>query len=837
MTSKLPGLGRPLSASSVAAFMVATLLLAGSSQGDGPAKDFPALLDQLEKSETPLERGFDQMPQAFDHPGNRVVQMLGSPQTWDAFGTPALRQAVLARWRKRWAAEGEAMLRGLRSPGSMSGRVEAQAGDLRVVRDIGSMRHQFFLNNARIYEMGEMDGTFSPAGFMLGDQAGVWVPPLKALDGFAFVFREQGKDSWRLEDCQHFTHDFASGTFHYARSGWSLSRTDYPAVDLPALFSRLTLTNQTADARAIEVDFIADVNIRPDWRTKAHNNLQNDLDVIEARDGLVRAWDRNLPRSMIVVGADQGATQTQVNDARATLTYQLKVPAGASAALTCLIQAGLELDDRAWADGFQKLASRSVTRFDGRKQHVAAQRQNGVQFRCSDARLTEAFALAKENVGLLTADCRPHFRDVYLMAGVPVYPRLFACDSCVSLPGVTAAGLWSEARGTLTCLAAQARKHGFLVPHESATDATFIGPANSQETTQFIAICATYLRWTADRKLAADLYPVLTEALAAHCKRFAPEGYPAGPALIETRGTGARKIDAACWQHAALAALAEVAQALGNKDDAKQWRGEATRLRTSIQRDWWIPKDKMWADSLDAKGQPQLDGLWSVVFPLLTNVASAEQAALTLDGLEFGWVNQWGGVHTRQANIRQQGSGVVTTGVFAEAALAHRRPDWGLHLMLLNAEAPRQDRMPGGFTEMIPPGGSDFVQLWSVGPFLEAVVEGLAGIRPNAFADQVEIAPQLPASLEWFTLDKVRIGEHELRIDVRRVQTKIVTKVTHVNGPAPLSVTFIPLNQAADTQLDGKKVAQIDQWIDRLDCEMRVIPHSLTAESKVTFAQ
>src|SRR5204862_1294372 len=108
--------------------------------------------------------------------------------------------------------------------------------------------------------------------------SGVWAPPVKALDGFAFVLREAKKPAWRLDDCQHFSHDFAGATFHYTANGWNLSRTDFPAAEQPALFSRLSLTNRTGAERAVEVDFVADVNVRPDWRTAAQTKRHNDLD-------------------------------------------------------------------------------------------------------------------------------------------------------------------------------------------------------------------------------------------------------------------------------------------------------------------------------------------------------------------------------------------------------------------------------------------------------------------------------------------------------------------------------------------------------------------------------
>jgi hypothetical protein len=801
------------------------------------SEGFLPLLDQLQQAKTPEERGFDQWPHGTDNPGKRVVQMLGSAQTWDPYGTPALHSAVIARWRKRFALEGETMLRGLHPVRQSPGQVEMQAGEVRYAREIGNMRGQFLLSNNRLFELGAMDGSFPPSGFMLGDQSGVWAGPVKVLDAFSFVLRVPGKPAFRLDNCRQFSHDFASCTFQYDVADYAVSRTDFPALEKPALFSRLTLTNQTTEERMVEIDFIADINLRPDWRTAPQHKQQNDLDVIEAKDGLVRAFDPNLPRSMVVLGAHEAVPTIKIQDAQATLTYRILLPAARTTVLKCLIQAGGDSADRNWGEAFRKHAAHSQDELNSRQHWALAGRQDGVAFTCSDKQLTDAFVLGKANVQLLTADCRPHFPDVYLMAGVPVYPRLFACDSCISLPGVTAAGLWPQARGTLRCLADQARKHDSLVPHESATDGTLIGPSNSQETTQFIATCAQYLRWSGDRTLAEQIYPLLVDALAAHKKKFSSGEYPAGNALIETRGMGARKIDAACWQYAALAALEEVAAALGKKEDAERWGKEALRVQACIRRDWWIPGEKMWADSLDAQDRPKLDGLWSVAFPLIAEVGSAEQSSLTLDGLQKGWINQWGGVHTRESDISRQGSGVVTTGVFSEAAFAFRRADLGLQLLRINSQAPKQERMPGAFTEMIPPGGSNFLQLWSVGPFLGAVVEGLGGIHPTAFDHELELSPHLPEGLDWMTFENVPIGEHEVRLDVRREAQKVMVSLVHVKGPSPLKVTFAPVNQSKEIAVNGKRIAATARRFERLDRDLHVVKYSLAPQSSVLFTE
>jgi hypothetical protein len=760
--------------------------------------DFLAMLDELEAAATPALRGFDQGINSFNNIGNRVVAMVGSAETWDAYGTPALRAAVIARWRNRWAIEGPAMLRGLVPSVDLPGHVAVNAGGVRLDRMIADMGKPFFLNNGQLYEMGTMDGAFPPMAFMLGDQSGIWAPPVKALDGFTFVVKEFGLTNWALgEDGTQFSHDFASATFHFASNGWNVERLDFPAAHQPALFSRLTLSNTTASARTIALDFLARVNVRPDWRTTAQNNQQNTVDAIEVAEGLVRAWDPNLTRSLIVVGADRAADAVSVVEPTATMTHDLTVPAGGSVTVNFLVLAGMELGDTNALASFRDLAVRSDTELIAVRQRMKGRIVGGVNFSCSDPRLDDAFTFAKANLALLTADYRPYFPDVFLAAGVPVYPRLFANDSCMSLPGAIAAGLTNEVRGTLACLAAQTQTYGALTPHESATDGRRIGPANAQETPQFIATCARYFRWSGDRDFISSVYPLLKNALTAQRgKDTDGDGYPEGSALIETGGMGPEKLDAACWQHAALAALAEIATELGNTADATAFFTEAAALRTAIQRDWWITTNAMWADSLGTTNQPMSAGVWSVVFPLLTGVASDAQAQLTLAGLQSGWINQWGGVHTRQADISGQDSGVVTTELFASAAYAHGQADFGLRLLQLAAEAPRQARLPGGMSETIRPGGSDFVQLWSAGPFLEAVIEGMAGVQPNAAPHRADFVPQLPAGLEWFKLEHIRIGEHEFTLEHRRTGLRNVATLTHESGPAAFSIRFFSSTNA-----------------------------------------
>ncbi|HKQ37501.1 MAG TPA: hypothetical protein VJ063_05445, partial [Verrucomicrobiae bacterium] len=171
--------------------------------------------------------------------------------------------------------------------------------------------------------------------------------------------------------------------------------------------------------------------------------------------------------------------------------------------------------------------------------------------------------------------------------------------------------------------------------------------------------------------------------------------------------------------------------------------------------------------------------------------------------------NQWGGVHTRKADIGGDAAGVVTTELFARAAFGHGQREFAVHLLQLAAEAPRQARLPGGMSETIPPGGSDFVQLWSAGPFLEAIIEGLAGVLPSATPHHADFIPQLPVGLASWKLAHLCAGEHEFTLDQRRTGSRNIATLKHERGPMPFHVRFFSTTNAQFTANGVSLVSQL----------------------------
>jgi hypothetical protein len=170
-----------------------------------------------------------------------------------------------------------------------------------------------------------------------------------------------------------------------------------------------------------------------------------------------------------------------------------------------------------------------------------------------------------------------------------------------------------------------------------------------------------------------------------------------------------------------------------------------------------------------------------VVLPLQLGMASEERARRALERVDREWVNQWGLVHTRQ---REELVWTLPTGLLALTAFRYGQPSLGVRL-LENIAATASYGTLGAFKELIPI-GLCFVQLWSVGLYLQAAIEGLVGLRPLAHRHQLSISPCLPASWPWVRLSGLMVGEHTLTLRI----TPSSLEVLHIDGPTTLELLY-----------------------------------------------
>ena len=663
----------------------------------------------------------------------------------------------------------------------------------------------FLMAGPKLYEYGAMDGTFPSTGRLNGDQGGIWCHPIKLMNQFEYEILEQGHSPFRVQGpASQFTHDFASCQFTFNDNDLNITRQDFVSEEAPALFSLLALRNQTDRPRAMDVRFSGVVNIRPSYAS----GLPNGRDVLGYRDGLVSAYDSEMASQWAVVfGSQQRPVNHRIEENKAVLTYSVTLPAQGEATLRFLI-----LGEHAAGVGAARSRFRSILRqapeMLTRKQRVYADRiLGGVQFDCSDKAVNDAFYCAKANVMMSVMDLRPGYPAPFLAAGFPIYTWLFGCDSLYSTAGVAAAGFDEAARDTLECLLhyTDRKKQG---PHEVASNGRLLGWDHIQETPQLVLACWKHFCWTGDMRFLKRAYPVCKESVvqvrgSADRDR---DGYLEGPGLMEQAGMGPERIASACYLYAAYESLATMADMLQEKG-ADDYRRRAAALKQGFNRDWWNSEEKMWACSLWDDHKQTMDNFWAVCFPQEVGIADIDKAFVALNRIENEWVNdQWGFVAQWKPNIAGQGVGVVHNNILALTAFMYGKADFGWKLMTLSARAPLEERMLGAFDETTP-GGGDLMQLWSFGPYLEAIISGLVGIHPVASEHKVELYPQMPKDLDSFSLHNVEFGEHKLDVDWKRTGEKNLLTFAHAKGPAELHALIrVAIEGSPQLKLDGKDI-------------------------------
>ncbi len=692
----------------------------------------------------------------------------------------------------------------------------------------------FLLAGSKLYEFGAMDGTFPRIGRMEGEQGGVWCHPIKLLDSFGFVVLEAGQQPWRLVGPDRFEHGFASAAFHFERRALQVSRRDVVAEDKPALISSVTLRNTGEVPRQVSLQFRGAVNLRPSYESR----LSNGPDRLELRGGVVEATDVDHPLQWAVVfGADRTPSKSVIEGTNGVQTYEVKLPPHAEETLRFIV-AGEPYQGLGAARARFASVRRTIPETIRKKEALYRERiLGGVRFTCSESSIDQAFLSAKANVMLSRMDLRPGYPAPFLAAGFPIYTWLFGCDSLHSTAGVAAAGFDEAARDTLTCLLhfADLKKQG---AHEVASNGRLLGWDHIQETPQLVHACWNHFLWTRDADFLRKALPVC-EAILEHVVTTADtdhDGFLEGPALMEQDGMGRERIDSVCQLFAAYESLALMQEALGRPGSERN-RLRAAKLKSDFNRDWWNPAESMWACSLREDHSQTMDHFWAVVFPQQVGIADRTKGPIAMDRIEREWVNdRWGMVAQRKDVIAGEGVGVVHNNVLAQTAFAFERADLGWKLIQLSAKAPLQERMLGAFDETMP-GGGDLVQLWSFGPFLEAVIGGLAGIKPQPAPHRVDFFPQLPRGLDWFRVDDCRIGDHTVALEHRRIAGGARTVLKHVRGNAVLSgLLWISKEAGVRVTQSGRTVEARLRRLPISDLERLAVDYSLAPGESLTLS-
>lgn len=131
---------------------------------------------------------------------------------------------------------------------------------------------------------------------------------------------------------------------------------------------------------------------------------------------------------------------------------------------------------------------------------------------------------------------------------LPVAPYWSSNNLAYSASALALAGFGPTVATQLRTGAKQGDRYGGQVPHQLSPAGSPISVGNVQETPQFVSPVWDYYRWTGDRALLADVYPVVVEGIFEYNLDRADrdgDSYPEGVAMVERAGMGPEKLDAA----------------------------------------------------------------------------------------------------------------------------------------------------------------------------------------------------------------------------------------------------------------------------------------------------
>ncbi len=331
-----------------------------------------------------------------------------------------------------------------------------------------------------------------------------------------------------------------------------------------------------------------------------------------------------------------------------------------------------------------------------------------------------------------------------------------------------------------------------------------------------------YVDITGDTALAEDLWPNVERALAYLEKStsdtnggflyYGGKGKSAlsnqcwkdsGDSIMYKDGTLAKQPIAACevqgYLYQSFAATAKLAKALGHVDVAKRLEERAGTLKSNFQNKFWMPDQKFVALALDGDGKP-CDVISSNPGHLLNSgiLEPAMQDAVVSRLMQKDMYNGWG-IRTLSSqevkyNPMSYHDGTIwphdnAMTIEGMAATGHQKEACTVMASLIDAaETASDSRLPElfcGFPRSqydtpVPYPVSCVPQAWAAGSIFE-MLKATLGIAPRK--DRLEVVhPALPAGVNKLTVDNLKCGGKNVKLDFVRSGDSAKIKVSFTDG-------------------------------------------------------
>ncbi|MEA2723803.1 MAG: hypothetical protein QOH59_1574 [Gemmatimonadales bacterium] len=714
----------------------------------------------------------------------------------------------------------------------------------------------------RAYLIGAQDGNFPDLGHHVpGEMAGLWVHPIKLIDGFWATVRDSvtGKDVALSKSTEFINYPYGNRLrYGPVLDGVEIERFQFSPDGQAGVIVQYTFTNSSDRQRRLSFQLSVKSDLSPVWLSeKLGIEDAPDLVAWEPKNSRYTARDTQHPW-FALWGAAASAGGQPVADPlpiktagmglAAAARYSISVQPHQSSTLT-LVLAG-SARSRKEADSTYAFLLRNHPALLARKRAHYAALLGRARITIPDQRLQQVYDWVRINAEWLVRDVPGIGRGV--TAGFMEYPWWFGTDGSYSVQAMLAAGDAEIARQTLRLLRRQSAKfngNGRII-HEVSTYGALSHPGNTQETAQFIMTVGKTVEWTGDLAFAREMYPAMRQGLNWLLKDMDPDRnlFPGGYGITEILGLNAELIDVAVYTGQALLATAKVAGFLGKQSEAGRYRHLASRLEQRINQRLWLEDEVSYADfygtrdqaigavegaikQINLQGPDKLTASdrdrvayyqrlkaklaampdttrgwitnknWVVATPLEVGIAPRERAIRVLDRIREKDVGEYG---PYLSAIDRQAMMTISTGVLAVAEAKYDRIDQSLWYSNRIVETFNR-KLPGSISEMMPDYGC-FVQAWTMYGIVVPLVEHVFGVQPDAPNRTVVFEPHLPSGWEDMSIEDLPVGANLISFSRARTALGIEYRVEARHSGWSFVLKGDPL-PGAKYYLNGKPIS------------------------------
>lgn len=545
--------------------------------------------------------------------------------------------------------------------------------------------------------------------------------------------------------------------------------------------------------------------------------------------------------------ATRGVSTPAHQFASGALRFDIKVdPAEARRSFYPLIIAGGTNGRQPVVDLYNRLAATVEEQYKKTFEHYRRLRDEMMSVETPDAALNLAFEWAKVALDKGMVD-NPDLGDG-LVAGWgasgdgarPGFGWFFGGDAAINSYAMTAYGDFDAVRAALKFLAKYQRADG-KIPHEIAQSAGMIkwfdeypyAYYHADTTPFYIAAVYNYYLQSGDRKLIEELWPALKKAY-----QFCADNDTDGDGILENSkaGLGASELGSllnglhqdiylAATNLEASTAMVELSRVMNDGVLVRLALERENKAHEAINTRYWNEATGRYTYALTRDGGQNMEvTAWTAV-PLMFRQLDERRVARTLSDhassqLSTDWgVRMLSNRSSAYDPIAYNNGGVwpFLTGFVALGEYAYGRRHSGFAHLKQVAQLTFDDAL-GYHPEILsgayyrPLDESVPHQLFSAGMIVTPLVRGLLGLRVDAAAQHVTLAPQLPAAWERLRVKNLRVGAHRLLLDVRRDGASGLKFELEKDAGEPLTVELRPV---------PPPLARAESWVREIRLERR----------------